>query len=180
MRPIALLALLAGCTVVDAPYPLAWDPITPAPSSDCRRFEGVYADRGEAPGQATDPSLSRELFGADSPWQTAKSVRLMLLSDTEAEVAVEGGRPFAHRFSAKAGDFGCEDGRLTLRHRRWVTSDVMSGRETVAMRLHEADPYLTAHVVEATTGVMFMVVPLSGESARWFRFKRLSPSQHRR
>ena len=180
MRSIAFLVLLSGCTVVDAPYPVAWDLPAPAPSNDCRRFEGIYADRGEAASQATDPSLTRELFGAESPWQGAKTVRLVLLSDTEAEVTVEGGRSFTHRFSAKAGDLRCEEGRLTLRHRRWVTSDIMSGRETVKMRLHDADPYLTAHVVEATTGVMFMVVPLSGESARWFRFKRLSPSQDRR
>ena len=32
-----------------------------------------------------------------------------------------------------------------------------------------------AHVEERVSGVMFIVVPLSGESARWFRFARLKP-----
>jgi hypothetical protein len=36
-------------------------------------------------------------------------------------------------------------------------------------------PYLVVHVHEAMTGLMFMVVPLSGESTRWFRFARLAP-----
>ena len=181
MRPFPFVVLLlSGCSVVDAPYPIAWDLPAPAPSNDCRRFEGIYADRGEAPGQAAEPSLTRELFGADSPWQHAKTVQLKLVSDTEAEVTVQGGKALSHRFSAKAGDFQCEGGTLTLRHRRWVTSDLMSGRETVRIRLHAADPYLTVHVFEATTGVMFMVVPLSGESARWYRFRRLAANEHRR
>jgi hypothetical protein len=30
-------------------------------------------------------------------------------------------------------------------------------------------------VRESITGVMFLVVPLSGESARWLRFARLKP-----
>ena len=62
-----------------------------------------------------------------------------------------------------------------MRSRRWVTSDVMSGRETVKIELHQAEQHLVARVDETTTGVMFMVVPLSGESARWYRFQRLKP-----
>ena len=41
--------------------------------------------------------------------------------------------------------------------------------------LLDAEPFLVTHVQEATTGVMFRVVPLSGESARSFRFLRLKP-----
>jgi hypothetical protein len=45
----------------------------------------------------------------------------------------------------------------------------------VQIDLHEAAPFLVAHVHESMTGVMFLVVPLAGESARWFRFPRLNP-----
>jgi hypothetical protein len=51
----------------------------------------------------------------------------------------------------------------------------MSGRESVTVDLYDADPFLVAHVEERVTGVMFILVPLSGESARWFRFPRLKP-----
>lgn len=175
MRRLAVLAVVAGCSVVDQPYPLAWDPVPPA--QDCRRFEGSYADRGEAPGQTARPSLTRELFGASSPWEKATSVRLELISEEVLAVTVSGPEapPAVHSFSAKGGDFACDRGKLVLRQRRWVASDLMSGRESVRIELHGADPYLVAHVHESMTGVMFAVVPLSGESARWFRFPRLKP-----
>ena len=175
MKRLAILALAAGCSVVDEPYPLAWDPVRPA--ADCRRFEGSYADRGEAPGQTARPSLTREIFGASGPWEKAASVRFEFTSEDALAVTVSGpeGPPAVHGLSAKAGDFACERGKLVLRQRRWVASDLMSGRESVKVELHGADPYLVAHVQEFTTGVMFAVVPLSGESARWFRFPRLKP-----
>jgi hypothetical protein len=178
MRHIAPLLLLAGCSVVDAPYPPAWDPLPSRLDSsalDCRRFQGTYADRGEAPDQSAKPSLTRELLGQDSPWEKATSVRFNVVSDDVVEVTVNGAKPMTHQFSVKAGDLSCERGRLVLRSRRWVTSDLMSGRENVKIDLHQSEPYLVAHVYENTTGLMFMVVPLSGESARWFRFQRVAP-----
>jgi hypothetical protein len=51
----------------------------------------------------------------------------------------------------------------------------MSGRESVKIELNMAEPFLVAHVYESISGVMFLVVPLSGESARWYRFRRLKP-----
>ena len=175
MKRLALLLLVAGCSVVDEPYPLAWDPV--APAQDCQRFQGRYADRGESPGQTARPSLTRELFGASGPWEKATSVGLEFRSEDALVVTVTGteGQPVAHNFSSKQGDFACERGKLVLRQRRWVASDLMSGRESVKLELHGADPYLVAHVHESVTGVMFAVVPLSGESARWFRFPRLKP-----
>ena len=177
MKRLALLALLAGCSVVDEPYPLAWDPPAFRPAEDCGRFQGTYADRGEAPGQTARPSLTRELFGASSPWEKAASVRFDFAADDSLGVTVLGpeAQPVTHTFSAKAGDLACERGKLVLRQRRWVASDLMSGRESVKVELHDADPHLVAHVYESMTGVMFAVVPLSGESARWFRFARLKP-----
>jgi hypothetical protein len=160
--------------VVDAPYPSAWDPLAAPAAPDCRRYQGTYGDRGEAPGQVARPSLTRELLGQDSPWEQATSVRLELTADGAA-VTVNGAAPSVHHFSGKAGDVQCAQGKLVLRHRRWVVSDLMSGRETMKLELHEAEPFLVAHAHESMTGVMFMVVPLAGESVRWFRFPRLGP-----
>ena len=176
MRRIFLLGLVAGCTVADNPYPLSWDPIPVPADSDCRQFSGTYADRGEAFDQTARPSLTRELFGAGSPWEKAGSVRFELAEDSvEVTVSGEGLKPETRRFDIKSGDARCDRGRLELAARRWVASDLMSGRESVRIELSQADPFLVAHVRESITGVMFLVVPLSGESARWFRFPRLKP-----
>ena len=175
MRSLVLVVIVAGCSVVDAPYPPAWDPLSDARAPDCRRFAGTYLDRGEAPGQTARPSLTRELFGQESPWEKAASLRIDLTPEG-ATVSVSGpAQPFVHHFSAKEGDFRCDAGKLVLRHHRWVASGLMSGRESVKASLFEAEPFLVAHVEERMTGVMFMVVPLAGESARWFRFGRLKP-----
>lgn len=177
MKRIFLLALLAGCSIADNPYPMAWDPIPAPAAADCRQFEGTYADRGEAYGRTERPSLTRELFGADSPWEKVTTVRLQFAAEDSVEVTVsaEGLTPQTRRFSTKAGEARCDRGRLELLSRRWVASDLMSGRESVKIEFSQADPYLVAHVYESITGVMFVVVPLSGESARWFRFQRLKP-----
>jgi hypothetical protein len=177
VKRLFLLALLASCTVADTPYPIAWDPIPAPAAADCRQFEGTYADRGEAFGQTARPSLTRELFGADSPWEKAASVRIELAAEDSVEVTVsgEGLKPETRRFSLKAGEARCDRGRLELVSKRWVASDIMSGRESVKIELNQSDPFLVTHVYESITGVMFLVVPLSGESARWFRFPRLKP-----
>lgn len=177
MSRIFLLALLAGCTVTDTPYPIAWDPLGAPASRDCLSFQGTYADRGEASGQTARPSFTRELFGPDSQWEKVATVRLDVAPEDTVDVTIagEGVKPETRRFSAKAGEFRCERGTLVLHSHRWVASDLMSGRESVKIDLHEADPFLVAHVYESMTGVMFLVVPLSGESARWLRFPRLKP-----
>jgi hypothetical protein len=177
VKRLCLLALLAGCTVADNPYPIGWDPISAAADADCRQFQGTYADRGEAFGQTAKPSLTRELFGASSPWEKVSSVRLEFAAEDSVEVTVagEGLQPETLRFSLKAGEARCDRGRLELLARRWVASDLMSGRESVKIELNQADPFLVTHVRESITGVMFLVVPLSGESARWLRFQRLKP-----
>lgn len=175
-RPLALLAsLLAGCTVGDDPYPLGWEPLSPSPAADCRHFQGTYADRGQA-GHAAEASLSRELFGKDGPWKVATNVHFSFLEPEVLQVTVTPApKPFVRRFSARTGELRCEGGMLALRDRRWVYSDVMSGREDVRVELHRSGNYLVAHVNETMMGAMFMVVPLTGESARWYRFSRLTP-----
>jgi hypothetical protein len=174
---LALPALLAGCSVADAPYPPSWEPLPPSSAGDCRRFQGTYADRGDAPGQDLKPSLTRELFGPDSQWEKATSIRFDFTDEDALDITVnvKGVDPVVRRFTAKSGEFVCDRGMLVLSARRWVASDLMSGRESVKIELHQADPFLVTHVYETITGVMFLVVPLSGESARWFRFQRLKP-----
>ena len=162
MRRAVFFLLLAGCTVADESYPGRWDPLPPASTANCRHFRGTYADRGEAPGHASRPSLTRELFGPDSPWEKAVSLELDPGDDTlDIRVQAPGTTEFSRRLTAKARDFACERGKLVVRSRRWVTSDVMSGRETVKIELHQAEQHLVAHVDETTTGVMFMVVPVA-------------------
>jgi hypothetical protein len=172
-----MVVLLAGCSVADSPYPAAWEPLSVSTADDCRRFQGSYADRGEAPGQTARPSLTRELFGPDSPWEKVTRIRFDFTAEDAVEVTLggEGLDPVVRRFGAQTGEFQCIRGTLMLTSRRWVASGLMSGRESVKIDLYEADPFLVAHVQEAVTGVMFLVVPLSGESARWFRFPRLKP-----
>jgi len=177
VKRLFLFALLPGCTVADNPYPIGWDPIPAPAAADCGQFQGTYADRGEAFGQTAKPSLTRELFGASSPWEKVSSVRLEFVAEDSVEVTVagEGLKPETRRFSLKAGEAGCDRGKLQLVARRWVASDLMSGRESVRIDLEQADPFLVTHVRESITGVMFLVVPLSGESARWLRFARQKP-----
>jgi hypothetical protein len=172
-----VLALLAGCSVVDAPYPAAWEPLIAAAAQDCLRFQGTYADRGEPTAESLRPSLTRELFGPDSSWEKATSIRFHFATEDALEltVNVQGAEPVVRRLSGKSGEFACKGGTLVVNSRRWVASDLISGRETVKIDMHQADPFLVTHVYEAITGVMFLVVPLSGESARWYRFQRLKP-----
>jgi hypothetical protein len=176
VRRIALILLVTGCSVADEPYPLSWDPLPRALSADCAHFRGVYSDRGESPSSPNKPSLTRELFGHDSPWEKAVSIELEPGEGTlDIRVAAPAANAFSRRLTATAGEFACERGTLVVRSRRWVYSDLMSGRETVKIEMHQADRHLIARVEETTTGVMFMVVPLTGESARWFRFRQLKP-----
>src|SRR2546430_1624365 len=102
-----------------------------ARGNDCRRFQGTYADRDEAPGQTARPSLTREFFGADSPWEKVSSTRFDSPAGDGVDVTLAGESrdPMVRRSSAKAGEFRCARGRLGLHTRRWMYSDLTSGRE---------------------------------------------------
>lgn len=176
MRLRVLMAMcLAGCTVADHQYPAAWDPLPPAAPGDCARFAGSYADRGESSGTQAEPSLTRGLFGTHSAWKQVKRVDFSLPEEgVLAVTAWDDGQPLIeHSFTAEAGEFSCERGRLVLRSNRWVAEDIIAGRQRITIEFSDAAPQLIAHVKESTYGTIFAVVPIAGTAARWYRFPRL-------
>jgi hypothetical protein len=177
MRWRMLMAMcLTGCTVVDDQYPSAWDPLPQAAAASCARFAGSYADRGESSGTQAQPSLTRGLFGTHSAWKQVTRVDFSLPEEGVVTVtAWDGDKPLiAHRFTAAAGDFSCEDGRLVLRSTRWVVEDIIAGRQRITIVFGEAAPHLVAHLKESTYGTIFAVVPIAGTAAHWYRFPRIA------
>lgn len=122
-------------------------------------------------------SFTRELLGEDSPWQDAVKFALEMPSDNVAVFTVvdKSGKTLSRSFTAQGGQLECDEGRMVLHNKRWVASTLLSGREKVTIELQRGGDYLVAHVSERDTGLAFAVVPLSGESARWMRFRRLAP-----
>jgi hypothetical protein len=176
MRLRMLMAMcLTGCTVVDHQYPAAWDALPPAAAGSCARFAGSYADRGESSGTQTEPSLARGLFGTHSAWKQVTRVDLSLPEEGVVTVtAWDGDEPLIeHKFTAAAGDFSCEEGRLVLRSKRWVVEDIVAGRQRITIEFSDAAPQLVAHVKESTYGTIFAVVPIAGTASRWYRFPRM-------
>jgi hypothetical protein len=175
LLPLLTIACLAGCAVGDLKYPASWEPLVPAASKDCRNFEGAYADRGEQPGHPSRPSLTRNLFGQHSGWESATRVEFSLPAAEQLEVTVwaDSNRLLSRTLSAQGGDFSCEMGRLTLRDKRWVASELIAGREHATIELSDAVEFLVAHVNEVTYGLIFVVVPVAADATHWYRFPRL-------
>lgn len=122
-------------------------------------------------------SFTRELLGEDSPWQNALEFMVQTPSDDVAVFTVvdRNGSSVSRSFTVQSGQLECDAGRMILHNKRWVASTLLSGRENITMELQRGGDYLVAHVSERDTGLAFAVVPLSGESARWMRFRRLAP-----
>jgi hypothetical protein len=172
----ALVCLaLTGCAVAEYPYPAAWDPLVPRPDSDCREFQGSYADRGERDDDPEHkPSLTRELFGDLSDWEEAKTVRIAATGPGVFEVTVSGdqGRIFSRKLDRS--DYACRGGRLIVRDRRWVVGYIMSGRQHVEVELNDDGRRVVAQVEEIGYGVMFIIFPVVGTGRHWYRFERLA------
>lgn len=166
---------LAGCAVAEYPYPPAWDPLVQRPDSDCREFLGRYADRGERDDDATKPSLTRELFGEFAAWEKATTVQLAMPNDGALVVTVDGeGGILFTRTLRRSRDYDCRGGRLIVRDRRFIAGYIMSGRQHVAVELHDAGPGIVAQVEEMAYGVMFVIFPVVGTARHWYRFERLA------
>ena len=174
---LLLLACAAGCAVIDQDYPLAWDPLQQPATADCARFAGSYADRGEAAAAGSEPSLSYGLFGQHSDWKDVRRVELELPEDGVLEItAWDAQKPlFKRRLTTGAGEFECKHGQLVVKSKRWVASDLVSGRESVTIALSRANDKLVAHVKETTYGTIFAVVPIAGTAGHWYRFARIAP-----
>lgn len=160
----------------DLKYPATWEPFAPLESRDCRSLEGAYADRGEQPGQRSRPSLTRNLFGHHSGWENATRVEFSLPAPDLLEVTAwaDPNRLQVRRLSAQDGEFSCENGRLTVRDKRWIASELVAGREYATIGLNDAGDYLVAQVNEVTYGVIFVVVPIAADATHWYRFPRLN------
>jgi hypothetical protein len=164
---------LAGCAVAEYPYPPAWDPLVAQPDSDCREFEGRYADRGETVDDPNKPSLARQIFGEFSDWEEATAVQLAVPKAGAVEVSVWGGNGRLFSRTLEGSDVACRGGRLILRDRRWIAGYIMTGRQHMEVELNRADPGVVAQVEEMAYGVMFVIFPVVGTARHWYRFERL-------
>ena len=166
---------LAGCAVAEYPYPLAWQPLVPQADSDCREFQGRFADRGERDDDTAKPSLTRELFGESSEWEEASTVTLAMPKPGVLVVTVssEQGRLFERTLLRGDNDYDCRAGRLIVRSRRWIAGYVMSGRQHIDLELNRTGNAVVVQVEEFAYGVMFVVFPVVGTARHWYRFQRL-------
>jgi hypothetical protein len=170
---IAAVLLVAACAGVN-PYPAAWGPL-PAPSStDCKHFEGRYADKADSSDQIK-PSLTRELLGFNTDWEKATRVDFSLPRDDTLEVTVWSGTDnlLTRSFSAAEGELACDAGRLILRNTRWIRADVLLAREKAKLTLHKAGDYLVTEVDDDLTGLFFVIVPIVGSVTNWYRFAKM-------
>ena len=164
---------LVGCAAVN-PYPMAWEPLYPSASTDCRLFQGGYSDKAES-SDRVKPSLTRELFGFNTDWEKATRVDFSLPRDDTLEVTVWSGTDalLTRTFNAAEGELACDAGRLILRNTRWVRADVMVAREKAKLTLHKAGDYLVTEVEDDLTGLFFVIVPIVGSVTNWYRFAKV-------
>jgi hypothetical protein len=167
---------IQACAIGNPQYPTSWDPLVPAAAADCRGLQGSYSDRGQTRDGLSTRSLTRELFGYREEWRTATHVRLEFLSDDVLQASVWAGetRVSARNLHAAAGDFTCDNGRLTLRDKRWVAEDLVAGHENVTVELYAQGDQLVAQVKEFTFAVAFLIVPFVADATHWYRFRRLA------
>jgi hypothetical protein len=164
---------LAGCATVN-PYPVAWEPLHPSASADCKLFQGGYSDKADSRDRVR-PSLTRELFGFNTDWENATRVDFSMPRDDALEVTVWSGtdKMMTRTFSAAEGELACDAGRLILRDIRWVRADVMIAREKAKLTLHKDGDYLVIEVEDDLTGLFFIIVPIVGTVTNWYRFAKM-------
>ena len=79
-----------------------------------------------------------------------------------------------HGKVAEAAEFLCKSGRIVVRGKRWIATDLVMGRQGVVIEMSDAPKYLVVKVNEETYGTLFVVVPIAGTAQHWYRFARLS------
>ena len=171
----AWLLLLAGCTVAEYPYPNSWEVLPRPASMDCREILGTYADRGQSGSAGSEaPSLTLQLFGPNADWEKAVAVNFSFPAEGALQVNVLGksGPLFSRTLTSKDDEYLCKDGRPRLRGRRWIATDLVSGRQTVVLEISALEKYLVAKVNEETYGTLFVLVPIAGTAQHWYRFPR--------
>lgn len=181
MSPRFLLACLAlvcatGCAVGNPNYPINWEPLLPKVTRDCSNFSGMYADRGDGPGKEWSASLTRELFGPHSGWESARRFQFAWPTPDSLDVTVwdEKDVLLARTFSEGDNSLQCDSGRLIVRSQRWVREVLVAGRENVTVEFSDAGDRLIAYVNEVTYGLIFIFVPIAADAAHWYRFQRVT------
>ena len=179
LRPIlATLAalVLAGCAVGNPKYPASWEPLVPKVTQDCSNFAGTYADRGDGPGKEWSASLTRELFGPHSGWESARRFRFEWDGPESLKVAIwdEQTELATRAFSVADGTLLCDSGRLIVRGKRWVHEVLVAGHESVSIEFSDAGDRLVAYVNEVTYGLIFIFVPIAADATHWYRFQRVT------
>ena len=172
------LVLLAGCTVAEYQFPKSWDALRGSASMDCREILGTYADRGESGSPGSEfPSLSLQLLGPNSDWQKATSVSFSFPAEGALQLTVQGksGPIFSRTLTSKDDEYLCKDGHARVRARRWIATDMVSGRQTVVLEMSGIENYLVTKVNEETYGTLFVLVPIAGTAQHWYRFPRVAP-----
>ena len=166
---------IQACAIGNPQYPVSWEPLAPSPATDCSRFEGSYADRGQTRDGLTARSLTRELFGYREEWKAATRVQLRFLSAEVLQVTIWAGdnKLSERNLHAATGDFACEAGRVAVRDRRWVAEDLVAGHENVTIELYEQGNQLVALVKEFTFAVAFVVIPFVADATHWYKFQRV-------
>ena len=172
MRLAFALLLLAGCAVAEYPYPPTWDPLVPRPDSDCREFEGRYADRGQREDEPSRPSLTRQLFGEFADWENATGVEFAMPKAGTLVITVSGAEGQLFSRTLEGNDVACRGGKLIVRDRRFIAGYIMTGRQHVEIELNQVDGKVVARVEEMAYGVIFIIFPVIGTARHWYRFER--------
>ncbi|MEW5891445.1 MAG: hypothetical protein AB1768_20985 [Pseudomonadota bacterium] len=116
--------------------------------------------------------MALELFGR---LELVRADRVSLSFPTSETVNVtvwEATRPVFARTLTSPGDFVCKGGRMVVRARRFLAESAVSGWQSVTITLSGADDYLVGQVEEVGVGLVFLVLPVGGETTSWYRFRR--------
>ncbi len=172
MTAALVAALVLAACAVHRPYPVNWEPLPPSSGADCRRFEATYRDRDDT-GRLSLVSL---LFGRYTRHYREAQVTFRFLPDGRLEASVRdpGDPDRAPHVVAESANVACREGRLALSdtHSEAGAGTVSVARVTATMTL--TDAWLVVHRSADEIGVA-IVVPATGTTSSWMRFRRLPP-----